>query len=277
MMNNKLPISAFAINYNGSDYLKGCLQSLSFCDQLIYIDKSSTDDSVEVARQFTDERYIVDWSPIVEHTRPFALSKCKHDWVLFLDHDEMVDPNLIKWLSKFINNDDYDGAAILRKNYYFGQWSPLQRSWPSSHIRLFRRELGYFEPEIHTTVKLKTDRIYRHQESDGGSIIHHGYETLSQWTNKANRYTSTTSWADKPFQSGEELFEKIDQLLDNAKSGFANKGGDDYEAVSHTLFFLYKIQDELKNWESQRGDNIREQYLQDRENLINDLKDFLQP
>jgi glycosyltransferase involved in cell wall biosynthesis len=273
-MRKKPPISAFCINYNGRDYLKGCLESLTFCEQLIYVDKSSTDDSVRIARNYTDEIYVVEWSPIVEQTRAFALSKCRLPWVFYLDHDEMVDAGLVNWLDDFTNNSSFDAAKILRKNYYFGDWSKRQRSWPSRHIRLFRRDAGHFVPTIHTTVQLSSNRIYKHREEDGGAIIHHGCETLAQWIEKVNRYTSSTTWSESPLGSGDEILENVEALLNRAKAEFHAKGGESYEAVSHLLFFIYKTIDTLKNWESKRGRDAKQEYLDSRDDILKGIRDM---
>ena len=273
----KLPISAFAINYNGWEYLEGCLQSLSFCEQLILVDKGSSDNSVSLAKKYTSEIYQVEWSPIVEHTRPFALEKCHHEWVLFLDHDEMIDIELMKWIEGFIRRDDdsYDAVALSRKDHYFGDWSEQQRSWPARHIRLFRKSKGRFEPRIHTSAKIDSNRIYEHQTNDGGAIIHHAYDTLEQWSSTANRYTSTTEWETAPFKTGDELFDYIDTYLNNAKAEFKRKGGGSYEAVTHTLFFMYNLLDELKKWESHRNKNVNAIFMAQRNQLAIEISDLL--
>ncbi len=273
----KFPMSAFAINYNGSEYLKDCLSSLSFCEQLIYVDKSSDDNSVNVAKEFTDEIFIVEWSPIVEDTRQFALDKCKHEWVIFLDHDEMLDADLIKWIQKFVENrgDEYDAAAILRKDFYFGEWSSRQRTWPFRHIRMFKKTIGKFIPVIHTTVQLDSNRIYQHQESDGGAIIHHGYETLMQWVSKMNRYTSRTKWNDDTVCNGDDIFNMAESLLMNAKKNYSIKKGNSYEAVTHIIFLIYNLVKELKKWESVRDLNVKENYVLERKKISAEIQKFL--
>jgi hypothetical protein len=189
----------------------------------------------------------------------------------------MIDADLIQWLEYFFKNDadKYDAVALSRKNYYFGEWSSNQRSWPSRHIRLFRKSAGSFEPTIHTTVKLDSNRVYNHLETDGGAIIHHGYESLSQWMSKANRYTSSTEWKTEPFLNGDGLFSKIDDYLNKAKMGYKTKGGDSYEAVTHTLFFLYKVLDELKHWESTRPHNVTETYNSQRKKITREIEEYL--
>ena len=81
-------LSAFVITHNRASMLESCLRAVSFADELIVIDKSSTDGSAAVAARHADRVEVVPWSPTVEETRVFALSLCRHEWILFLDDDE---------------------------------------------------------------------------------------------------------------------------------------------------------------------------------------------
>ena len=86
------PISGFVIAYNRASLVGTSLRSLRFVDELIVIDKSSTDDTPAIARRYADKVFTVPWSPTVEETRAFALEQCRHDWIAFLDDDEMLNP-----------------------------------------------------------------------------------------------------------------------------------------------------------------------------------------
>src|SRR6185369_16398107 len=85
-------LSAFVITYNRASLLETCLRAVSFADELIVVDKSSTDNSTEIAARYADRVEVVPWSPTVEETRAFAASLCRHEWVLCLDDDEILSP-----------------------------------------------------------------------------------------------------------------------------------------------------------------------------------------
>src|SRR5579864_7054716 len=85
-------LSAFVITYNRPALLEACLRAVSFVDELIVVDKSSTDETASVAARYTDRVVVVPWSPTVEETRAFALSLCRHDQILGLDDDEILSP-----------------------------------------------------------------------------------------------------------------------------------------------------------------------------------------
>ena len=91
-------ISGFVVAYNRAALLGTCLRSLRFVDELIVIDKSSTDGSPRIARRYADRVITVPWSPTVEETRGFALAQCRHDRIVFLDDDEMLSPGAIVYL-----------------------------------------------------------------------------------------------------------------------------------------------------------------------------------
>ncbi len=89
-------ISGFVISYNRADVIETCLRSLGFVDELIVVDKSSDDGTVDIARRYADKVAVVPWSPVVEDTRDYALSLCSHDFIVFLDDDECLSPDAIK-------------------------------------------------------------------------------------------------------------------------------------------------------------------------------------
>ncbi len=91
--NNQLvraPLSVFVVSYNRSALISACLAPLAFADELIVIDKSSTDGTAEIATRYAHRVITVPWTPTVEDTRAFALSQCTHDWILALDDDECL-------------------------------------------------------------------------------------------------------------------------------------------------------------------------------------------
>ena len=85
-------ISAFVISYNRATILGTCLRGLAFADELIVVDKSSTDGSRAIADAHADRVITVPWTPTVEETRTLALSLCRHEWILFMDDDECLSP-----------------------------------------------------------------------------------------------------------------------------------------------------------------------------------------
>ena len=81
-------LSACVISYNRAAILGTCLRALHFADEVLVIDKTSTDGAQAVAARLADRVVTVPWSPTVEETRAQAVAACRHDWILLLDDDE---------------------------------------------------------------------------------------------------------------------------------------------------------------------------------------------
>ena len=109
-------ISGFVIAYNRAGLLATCLRSLRFVDELIVIDKSSTDDTPRIARRYADRVIRVPWSPTVEETRSLALEECRHDRVAFLDDDEMLSAQAIEYLHAARDAGGPDAVALPRRH-----------------------------------------------------------------------------------------------------------------------------------------------------------------
>lgn len=91
---NKLPISSIVIGFNESKKLAGCLNSLMFCDEVVYVDLGSSDDSLIIAAKFVNKIFNYKLVPAVEFAQAVFVPKLKHDWILYIDPDEVLDIKL---------------------------------------------------------------------------------------------------------------------------------------------------------------------------------------
>jgi len=108
-----VPFTGIVVTYNEDRRLRQCLTSLAFCDQLIVIDLGSDDRSVEIARECGARIIHHPIVPIVEQIRRQSLDYAKHDWVIFLDPDEVFPANAENELRRVIENDPQLGAIAL--------------------------------------------------------------------------------------------------------------------------------------------------------------------
>ena len=86
-------LSALVIARNEEAGIARCLEALSFCDEIVLVDAESTDRTVEIAREYTDRVWVEPWRGYSEQ-KSFALAKCRGDWVLWIDADEVVSAEL---------------------------------------------------------------------------------------------------------------------------------------------------------------------------------------
>src|ERR1700689_4728410 len=91
-------VSAFVISFNRAAIIGTCLRALRFADEVIVVDKSSTDATPAIAARHADRVVTVPWSETVEETRAFAASLCTHGWILFVDDDECLSPGAARYI-----------------------------------------------------------------------------------------------------------------------------------------------------------------------------------
>lgn len=115
----KLPITAIVIFRNEKHHLDRCLAALSFCDELICIDMCSTDGSREIATKYATRLMAVDPYPIAEPTRVVAAEHAKHDWLLYVDPDEVIPETLAEDMERMLREQPEAGAFSLPMWFYF--------------------------------------------------------------------------------------------------------------------------------------------------------------
>lgn len=245
-------ISAFVISYNRADVLGTCLRALRFADELIVVDKSSTDESRIVALAHADHVLTVPWTPTVEQTRALALSLCQYEWVLFQDDDEILSVEAESAILAAVEATEIDIYAFPLRHYILGRHDERSYYWPEYHVRLFRRGAVTFTQTVHAGITHHSDRMSRFTD-EGEVCIHHlSNPNVSGWIEKTNRYTSNLNRVGmKPGPQGLAVFahERIDYWMARTKDA----SPDGYPAAASLLRALYDLVDGLKVWEADSG------------------------
>lgn len=183
-------ISAF----NEEKKIEDCLKSVSFADEIIFIDNSSTDFTLKIAKKYTLIIFTKENNPMLNINKNFGFTKATGDWILSLDADERVSDELREEMQSTINNQPRlnrgqqltpNGYWIPRKNIIFGKWIEYAGWYPDYQLRLFKKGKGRFEEKhVHEMIKL---------EGESGKlkspIIHYNYENVSQFLQKTLLYT----------------------------------------------------------------------------------------
>ncbi len=245
-------ISAFVICYNRADILPTCLQALSFADELIVVDKSSTDASARIAARYAHQVVTVPWTPTVEDTRTLALSLCRHDWILFLDDDECLNAEAGRWIRSEVQRPRADIYALPLRHYILGTHDERAYYWPEHHVRLFRRGAVSFSRTVHAGVQCESDRVMTVWPEDGVCIHHLSHQDAATWIETTNRYTSRADRARcVPGAEGFAAFahQRIDHWTERTRD--ADPGG--YPAAVALLRAVYDMIDAVKAWEEDRG------------------------
>lgn len=150
-----IKLSGVVIAKNEETMIADCLDSLSFCDELIYVDDGSSDRTLEIAKTFTQKTVT---NPLksqgyVEAVRKFGISQAEGEWVIVLDADERVSKELSQEIRKVIEESTYDAYNIVRQNYYLGN-----HPWPKKELveRLFKKKaVESWDWKLHTSPEIK--------------------------------------------------------------------------------------------------------------------------
>lgn len=186
-MNNKnLSLSVVISVFNGEQILDDCLKSVSFAKEIVVVNNSSADKTLEIAKKYTDKIFTRPNNPMLNVNKNFGFSKATEEWILCLDADERVTPELRDEIKNQISNlkNEINGFWIPRKNIIFGKWIEHTGWYPDHQLRLFRKNRGKF-PEKHVHEMIKVEGKVEYLKND---LLHHSYSTIFQFVNKFNIY-----------------------------------------------------------------------------------------
>jgi glycosyltransferase involved in cell wall biosynthesis len=191
------PLSAVLIVLNEERQLRGALESVAFCDDVVVLDAGSTDRTLEIARA-AGARVVEggSWPGFVEQ-RNRVLDVARHDWVLALDADERVTPGLRAEIEALRTSGfRHSGYRIPRVAHYLGRWIRGTDWYPDPQLRLFDRRRGRWQGAlIHESVKVDGSVGRLH-----GDLEHYTYLDVSDHMQTIDRYT--TLWARQAYAEG---------------------------------------------------------------------------
>src|SRR3989344_8504931 len=131
-------LSLIVIAKNEEERIKACLESVKWADEIIVADNGSSDETVEIAKKYTDKVFSFDNIDFAA-LRNKAFEKASGDWVLYLDADERVLTGLKEEIGEMIKSDKYSAYAISRRNIIFGSEQKYGPFYPDWVTRLIKR------------------------------------------------------------------------------------------------------------------------------------------
>jgi len=185
-MTPRLRLSVALVTRNEEDRLRACLESVVWADEIVVVDAESEDKTVAIAQEFTDRVVVRPW-PGYAAQKNTALDLATGDWVLSLDADEVVSPELRAEIARVLASDGpADGYTVPRRNIFWGRWVRHGGLYPDRQLRLFRRGRGRFEARaVHESV-----RVDGRVESVAGHLEHRSYRDVSDFLTRADRYST---------------------------------------------------------------------------------------
>lgn len=177
-------LGAVVTTFNNADTLSKCLESLTFCDEIIVLDSDSDDATREIAARYKARIFVEPFKGYGPQKQS-AIDKAVSDWVLLLDADEFIDKSAADIIRNAIASDSVDGYRLPRREWLFWQW-PHSLTRPNWQLRLFRK----------TRAAMNNVPVHAAPEVDGRTenlplnFYHTGEKDLAQRVDKANSYSS---------------------------------------------------------------------------------------
>jgi glycosyltransferase involved in cell wall biosynthesis len=178
-------LSVTVIAKNEEADLEAALASVAWADEIIVVDAESTDQTVEIARRFTDKVIVKPWEGYVAQ-KNFAASVAKHDWILSLDADERVTPQLADEIRQTLAQPAHAAYDIPRVTWHLGRWVRTTDWYPDTQRRLYdRRAAQWTGRHVHeaVTVNGSVGRLK-------GELQHYAYRDISDHLETIDRYTT---------------------------------------------------------------------------------------
>ena len=176
-------LSVAIITYNEEDIIERCIRSVQeIADQIVVVDSGSTDRTREIAESLGAEVHTRDFDDFSSQ-KNFALEKCRSEWILFLDADEIVTDELRNNIKKALEKPQAEGYKINRRLYYFG--GILKHAFqPEWRLRLVNRKADpRWSGKIHEELLLEGRVGYLK-----GDLIHYSYKSFRNQLEKSVRF-----------------------------------------------------------------------------------------
>ncbi len=191
-METKVPLSVVVITKNEEKNIQDCLSSVAWADEIIVVDDYSSDGTVGLAKKYTDRIFQRKMDVEGIH-RNWAYQKAGNTWVLSLDADERVTPELSEEIKGVLaKGTDCNGFTIPRRNYIGDYWIRHGGWYPSPQLKLFKRDkFKYEEVEVHPRAFM--DEPCGHLKND---IVHYSYRDFEDFRKKQDNQAEreATKW-----------------------------------------------------------------------------------
>ncbi|HSY74462.1 MAG TPA: glycosyltransferase family 2 protein [Dongiaceae bacterium] len=179
------PLSVIVPCFNEEKMIGDCLASARFAAEIIVVDSFSTDGTLEIARplatKILQHEYV---NPAAQ--KNWAIPQAAHEWILILDADERVTPELEIEIKQILQNPQHDGYWMRRRNFFWGK-EIRHGNWQNDKVlRLFRRDKGrYQNVQVHEEIELPTAPGWCREK-----LLHYSYRSLDDYLSKLGRYSN---------------------------------------------------------------------------------------
>jgi hypothetical protein len=174
-----MKLSALVVGRNEAYRLNNCFQSLDFCDEILYADLDSSDNSIEVAERFNCRVFnYKNFGPSCEYTQADLIKHVKNDWVIMVDPDEVVDVTLVKDIKDALRQIQFDntvGDIYVPWQFYFGRKRLKGTVWGYNKSKgiVVNKDRYEILPITHYGRRLKKGFKSYYINPTGSNVLHH--------------------------------------------------------------------------------------------------------
>lgn len=190
-MKKKVLLSVVLATRNEAGVLDKCLASIKdIADEIVIVDEHSSDDTTKIARSYNAKVISVDHNDNFHVTKNIAIDAAQGDWILQLDADEVVSPELASEIKKIISSDTkFNGFWIKRRNWFLNRFLTKGGQYPDPTIRLYKRGMGRL-PALDVHEQAKVIGPIGHLNCD---LLHYRDTSFEKYLDGFNRYSSFIS------------------------------------------------------------------------------------
>lgn len=185
-------ISVIVLTKNEEKNILDCLETVSWADEIIILDDNSQDRTLEIVENLGLKNLKIikrELQKDFSSQRNHALSKAKNEWVLFIDADERVTPELRREINDFLieekNSPELNGMYIKRKDLLWGKLLKHGETGNIKLLRLARKTSGKWHGKVHEKWMVEGNT-----ETFGNYILHFPHQTISEFLREINFYTT---------------------------------------------------------------------------------------
>jgi glycosyltransferase involved in cell wall biosynthesis len=181
----RAPLSAVLITHDAAAQLDACLASLQFADEIVVVDSDSKDGTTAIAEARGARVLQKAWLGFGRQ-KQFAVDQAANDWVLCIDADERVTPELAASIRRALEAPVAPVYGMARRNRFLGRWLRHGEGYPDWSTRLFdRKSARWSDDEVHEKV------LYAVTPGQlEGDLLHDSAEDLGRYLEKQNRYSA---------------------------------------------------------------------------------------
>lgn len=182
-------VSAIIITKNAGTMIRRCVESVAWADEIIVVDSGSTDDTAEICRAMGVNFSVTADFPGFGPQKNRALDLATGDWVVSIDADEWITPELRDEMRAAMANPTAAAYAVPRRSSFCGRYMKHSGWWPDHVIRLIRRDAARFSDD-RAHERLLVEGVTRKLKQP---LMHEAISTMDQMLGKMNLYSTASA------------------------------------------------------------------------------------